>query len=77
MHRPGDVVVCYTDGVTEAINAAEEPFGVERLIETVAAARTGSAQTILEAITDALSRHAEGPLYDDVTLVVIKRVKPS
>ncbi|MCS6938192.1 MAG: SpoIIE family protein phosphatase [Roseiflexus sp.] len=73
----GDVIVCYTDGVTEAINAAEEPFGVERLIETVAAVRTGSAQTILEAITDALGRHAEGPLYDDVTLVVIKRVDPS
>lgn len=69
----GDVVVCYTDGVTEAINAAEEPFGVERLIETVAATRTGSAQSILESITGALGRYAEGPLYDDVTLVIIKR----
>lgn len=71
----GDVVVCYTDGVTEAINAAEEPFGVERLIETVMAVRAGSAQTVLEAITGALGRHAEGPLYDDVTLVIIKRVE--
>lgn len=71
----GDVIVCYTDGVTEAINAAEEPFGVERLIETVAAARTGSVQSILESITEALGRHAEGPLYDDVTLVIIKRVE--
>lgn len=70
---PGDVVVCYTDGVTEAINAAEEPFGVERLSATVAAMRTGRAQSILEAITEALGRHAEGPLYDDVTLVIIKR----
>lgn len=71
----GDVVVCYTDGVTEAINAAEEPFGVERLIETVAAVRTGNVQSILESITGALGRHAEGPLYDDVTLVIIKRVE--
>jgi serine phosphatase RsbU (regulator of sigma subunit) len=70
----GDVLVCYTDGVTEAINAAEEPFGVERLIETVAAVRTGSAAAILDAINDALGRHAEGALYDDVTLVIIKRV---
>jgi serine phosphatase RsbU (regulator of sigma subunit)/putative methionine-R-sulfoxide reductase with GAF domain len=73
----GDIIVCYTDGVTEAINTAEEPFGVERLIETVMAARMGSAQAILEAITEALSRYAEGPLYDDVTLVVIKRVEQS
>ncbi|MDW8146183.1 MAG: PP2C family protein-serine/threonine phosphatase [Roseiflexaceae bacterium] len=71
----GDVVVCYTDGVTEAINAADEPFGIERLIDTVAAVRTGSAQTILEAVTETLSRYAEGPLYDDVTLVIIKRVE--
>jgi Serine phosphatase RsbU, regulator of sigma subunit len=70
----GDVLVCYTDGVTEAINAAEEPFGIERLIETVAAVRTSSAAAILDAINDALGRHTEGALYDDVTLVIIKRV---
>ncbi|PMP87537.1 MAG: serine/threonine protein phosphatase, partial [Roseiflexus castenholzii] len=70
---PGDVVFGYTDGVTEAINAAEEPFGVERLSATVAAMRSGRAQSILEAITEALGRHVAGPLYDDVTLVIIKR----
>lgn len=70
----GEILVCYTDGVTEAINDAEEPFGIERLIDVITAHRASSATAMLEAVTGALSRHADGPLYDDVTLVIIKCV---
>ncbi|NWG19625.1 MAG: SpoIIE family protein phosphatase [Chloroflexi bacterium] len=70
----GDILVCYTDGVTEAINAAQEPFGVERLIDVVQANRGGGAPMILDAVTSALNRHADGALYDDVTMLVIARV---
>jgi serine phosphatase RsbU (regulator of sigma subunit)/putative methionine-R-sulfoxide reductase with GAF domain len=73
--EPGDLLVCYTDGVTEAVNNAEEPFGVPRLIEVVAEQRERAASEVLEAITEALLAFTEGkPPFDDVTLVVIKRV---
>ncbi|HEU5015016.1 MAG TPA: SpoIIE family protein phosphatase [Roseiflexaceae bacterium] len=73
MH-PGDVLVCYTDGVTEAIDDAEEPFDVVRLIEVVARHRTRSAAEIVHAIVAALQAFtAQRPPFDDITLVVIKR----
>jgi serine phosphatase RsbU (regulator of sigma subunit) len=72
--EPGDMLVCYTDGVTEAINAAEEPFGVPRLIEVVASQRNRDARHVLDSIAEALLAFTDGrPPFDDVTLVVIKR----
>ena len=71
--EPGDVLVCYTDGVTEAINASEEPFGTERLVETIVASHAGSAAEMVAAINAALLRFTERPPFDDLTLVVIKR----
>jgi serine phosphatase RsbU (regulator of sigma subunit) len=70
---PGDILICYTDGVTEAINGAEESFGVPRLTEVVAANRERSAAGLLSTINEALLRFTERPPFDDVTLVVIKR----
>jgi serine phosphatase RsbU (regulator of sigma subunit)/putative methionine-R-sulfoxide reductase with GAF domain len=71
---PGDILVCYTDGVTEAINAAEEPFGIPRLIEVVAAQRDLSAAHLLDAINAALLAFTGGlPPFDDLTMVVLKR----
>ncbi len=71
---PGDVLVCYTDGVTEAIDESQEEFGVERLRSLIAAHHNETAAAIVRAITDAVSRHSQGqPPFDDVTLVVIKR----
>ncbi len=70
----GDLLVCYTDGVTEAINGADEAFGVARLVEVVATHRDHSATEVRQAITSAMLGFAEGPPFDDVTLVVIKRL---
>jgi serine phosphatase RsbU (regulator of sigma subunit) len=71
---PGDTLVCYTDGVTEAINGAEEPFGVARLVEVVATHRDRSAAGLLDAINAALLAFTgDRPLFDDVTMVVVKR----
>jgi serine phosphatase RsbU (regulator of sigma subunit) len=70
----GDILVCYTDGLTEAINGAEEAFGVERLIDAVAANREQSAEALVALINAALLRFTERPPFDDLTLVVIKRV---
>lgn len=70
----GDAVVCYTDGITEAINAREEEYSVARLTALVQRHLHESAQTIVQAILDDLTLHTgDLPAFDDVTLLVVKR----
>ena len=72
--KPGDLVLFYTDGVTEAVNEDYDEFGLERLRLTAAATRRREAPAIMAAITEALDEHAGGTAQsDDVTLVVMKR----
>jgi sigma-B regulation protein RsbU (phosphoserine phosphatase) len=71
--RPGDIVLFYTDGITEAANAEGELFGLERLIELVAEHSHGASEELLQAIVGAVeSFQAGAALSDDVTLVVLK-----
>jgi serine phosphatase RsbU (regulator of sigma subunit) len=71
----GDVLLLYTDGITDALNAEGEDFGEQRLQQVVAAHARGSAEEILWAITGALSGFiGETEQADDVTSVVVKRV---
>jgi len=70
---PGDALVVYTDGATDAADAADEPFGEARLAELVAAHRGDSPEALRDAVLAALSRHAAGvPFEDDVSLVIAK-----
>ncbi|MBA3945112.1 MAG: SpoIIE family protein phosphatase [Herpetosiphonaceae bacterium] len=72
--EPGDVLVCYTDGVTEAINSTEVEYSVARLTTLIQQHRAVTAHDIVEAILDDLLVHTGNlPAFDDVTLVVIKR----
>lgn len=71
--EPGDVVVLYTDGVTEAMNENEDFFGDDRLADVVRENAVKSAQEILDAIRNAVLAFAgERPQYDDITLMVLK-----
>lgn len=71
---PGDILVCYTDGVTEAINLSEDAFGVPRLIDIIKAHRNESAEAILAAINTSFHDFTNGsPPFDDVTLLILKR----
>jgi serine phosphatase RsbU (regulator of sigma subunit) len=71
----GDVLVLYTDGVTEALNDANEEFGVERLERCTLECLGGSADDIAQAINHALRAYVgDEPPFDDITLVVLKRV---
>jgi serine phosphatase RsbU (regulator of sigma subunit)/putative methionine-R-sulfoxide reductase with GAF domain len=71
--RPGDVLVMYTDGVTEAMNEDLDEFGLERLSLAAAAARHRDAAGVMSAITTALADHVgHTPQFDDITLVVMK-----
>ncbi|MGD2077763.1 MAG: SpoIIE family protein phosphatase, partial [Chloroflexota bacterium] len=71
--RKGDVVIFYTDGVTEAINEDYDEFGLERLKLAARDAVSGDAADIVSAITVAVADHSgETPQFDDITLVVLK-----
>ncbi|MFA4860107.1 SpoIIE family protein phosphatase [Methanoregula sp.] len=70
---PGDVVVLYTDGITEAVNDKEEMFDVPRLIETIRKNGNSSSQEIVNEIISAVfSFSGTQPQYDDITLMVVK-----
>jgi hypothetical protein len=69
-----ELIVVYTDGVTEAIDREEHEFGEERLGEVACAERHRSPHEIADAILTAVGQHTGGgPAFDDVTLMVIKR----
>jgi phosphoserine phosphatase RsbU/P len=73
--RPGDLLVIFSDGITEAINPAQELFGEDRLAEVIAAHRTAPAQELIEQIMGAVRTYAgRAPQMDDMTLVVVKRL---
>lgn len=72
----GDLLVLYTDGVTDACNREMTEFGKQRLWEVVAAGDGLSARSALEQITRAVSRFADGAAAsDDITLVVVRRTQ--
>ena len=71
--EPGDRVVMFTDGITEAMDPAEEEFGEERVQELVSSQPDVSAQSILESIVAEVETFSSGaPQADDITMVIVK-----
>ncbi len=71
---PGDGIVLYTDGITEAINAREEMYGIEQLCCIISQNWDKDAEGIKQAVVDDVVRHiGQQKIYDDLTLVVLKR----
>ena len=71
---PGDTLVLYTDGVTEAMNGAQEEFGVERLRGVFAAAPPGDSRETSQAVFNAVHAFAgDTPQSDDVTCLALWR----
>ena len=69
----GDAVVFYSDGITEAMNAAGEEFGVERLLAVVERCDGMEAEEVRDAILNEVDAFVgETPPHDDVTVVVIR-----
>jgi serine phosphatase RsbU (regulator of sigma subunit) len=74
--QPGDVLVSYSDGVTETQNPKGEEFGTTRLQEVITQNLDRSAAAIRDKIEAALSAFAQGtPAVDDITLLIVKRAK--
>jgi serine phosphatase RsbU (regulator of sigma subunit) len=71
----GDMLVLYSDGVTEANNTAFEEYDEERFIEVLKANREKPAFQIVQAVIQAVTQFSSGaPQADDITLVVAKRL---
>lgn len=69
----GDVVVFYTDGITEAMNKDKQLFGEERLLEEIKRNHHLSAEEITEKIQNSVLEFCgKEPQFDDITLVVLK-----
>lgn len=72
----GDILILYTDGVTEPINAHEEEFGEERLVQAVAEVSRKPCTEMVEFIRAAVARFVgDQPQFDEYTLVAVKRKK--
>jgi len=70
-----DVVILYSDGITECMNENDDEFGDDRLKQVLSANSGKSAHDISEAIVRALDEfREEAPSSDDITLIVLKRL---
>jgi len=71
--QPGDWIVMFTDGVTEAVNIRDEEFGERRLEDLVRSHRNESAEALKNATLSEVRRFSEGtPQADDITLLNLK-----
>ena len=70
--RPGDSLVLYTDGVTEAHAPDQNLFGERRLLELLEAHAHDDAATIADHVLDAVSAHSKTEPRDDIALVVLR-----
>ena len=72
---PGETLLIYSDGVSEANNIAGEEFGMERLAQVVKQNLRSSASGMRDKVESALSSFTQtAPANDDITLVIVKRV---
>jgi UDP-glucose 4-epimerase len=69
---PGDTVMLYTDGATEAFSQAGEEFGDERLLEALRRHRELPSKELLAAVTDQVRQFGPQEQADDITLIVAK-----
>ncbi len=74
--NPGDSVVLYTDGVTEAMNANGEQFGVERIHEVFAGSPPKNSEQAAQAMFEAVRTFVgDAPQFDDITCLVLHRIE--
>jgi sigma-B regulation protein RsbU (phosphoserine phosphatase) len=70
---PGDTLVFYTDGFTEAMNLFQDEYGEERFISLISSNRNLSAQGLIDVLVKSIEDFSkEAPQHDDMTVVVIK-----
>jgi len=72
---PGDCILLYTDGITEALNSEGNEFGLDRTIESVRSSAKEGAQAIVTRLVDDLRNFVGStPQNDDITLIAIRKI---
>jgi sigma-B regulation protein RsbU (phosphoserine phosphatase) len=72
--EPGDIIVIFSDGFTEAMNLSFEEFGEDRLLETLEKNRHLPVKEMVEAMFAAIRQHAgAASQHDDMTIVMVRR----
>jgi len=75
--NPGDRLLFYTDGITEARNPAGEEFGEERLAQVASELDAPSAEALKDGILQVLAAFTGGTFDDDATLIVVEARRPA
>jgi len=74
---PGDLLLCYTDGISEAMNLADEEWGEERMLQAVKTQSGASADDVLSEVFRVADQFTgEAPQHDDMTLLIL-RINPT
>lgn len=72
--EPGDSLVLYTDGITEALNRQGDEFGLEQMTESIKASAPSGAAGIIQRVTaDVRAFIGDYPQHDDITLIAIRK----
>jgi sigma-B regulation protein RsbU (phosphoserine phosphatase) len=70
---PGDTLILYTDGVTEAMNSEKETYSDGKLLETVVRSKNDTAEGIVREIVQSVRDYAgDEPQSDDITILALK-----
>jgi phosphoserine phosphatase RsbU/P len=74
--QPGDLLIAYTDGISEAMTTDDEEWGEDRMLEAAPRRPTASASKVIETIFSVADEFTAGAeQHDDMTLLVMKLVK--
>jgi phosphoserine phosphatase RsbU/P len=74
---PGDLLVAFTDGISEAMNLEDEEWGEDRMLDSIRGCPAKTAQGVLEYVFAAATQFAgAAPQHDDMTLVVLRAFSP-
>lgn len=72
--EPGALLLIFSDGLTDAVDGFDRPFGEAGIARAVAELQGASAQQVLKALLNAVKAHTAGaPAFDDVTIIAIRR----
>ena len=70
--EPGDRIVLYTDGVTEAHDVNNDLYGDDRLLEVIERTKDRSGDEVVETIVNDVNDYARDvPQFDDITMIVL------
>ena len=70
----GDCLVLYTDGVTEALDAAGSEYGLDNMVQAIRESASSGPAAVLQRLTDELQSFVGGhPQHDDITLIAISK----